>query len=69
MGINLRTFKLLSTLKSLEKYGEINNIDIYFDIAETFGIFLHHDCITGTAKRYVDEDYFKRIDRLNSDMN
>ncbi len=35
---------------------------------EHFGVFLHHDAITGTAKRKVDEDYFKRIKEIETSL-
>ena len=38
------------------------------NISEDFGVFLHHDCITGTAKRYVDDDYFSMMDNLEKRM-
>lgn len=31
---------------------------------EQAGVFMHHDCVTGTAKRKVDEDYFNRINTI-----
>ena len=51
--------------KSDTKFTEIQDL---LDIAENFGIFLHHDCITGTAKRDVDDDYFNRMDALETRM-
>lgn len=43
---------------------ELINLEDYLDIMEDSSIFMHHDSITGTAKRYVDLDYFDMIDKL-----
>ena len=34
------------------------------DLSEEFGVFLHHDAITGTSMGKVDLDYFMRIEHL-----
>lgn len=44
--------------------GDLKDHDELLDILEESGIFMHHDSITGTAKRYVDEDYMKRMTSL-----
>ena len=67
LGIMLRTFKQIVIRKSV-KNGNINEIDNYLDIAERFGNYLHHDCITGTAKRFVDKDYLYRMWNLEYRM-
>lgn len=36
--------------------------DNLIDIGEEISVFLHHDCITGTAKVEVDRDYYRRIE-------
>lgn len=30
-------------------------------MSEDASLFMHHDSVTGTAKRYVDDDYMKRM--------
>jgi hypothetical protein len=44
----------------------LTEISIFLDIIEDSLVFLHHDSITGTAKRKVDDDYFKRIQQLQN---
>ena len=67
LGIMLRSFKQIVIRKSI-KNGNIDSIDNYLDIAERFGSYLHHDCITGTAKRFVDKDYLFRMYSLEYRM-
>lgn len=55
--------RALKTWKVLRK-GDLKDHDELLDILEESGIFMHHDSITGTAKRYVDEDYMKRMTSL-----
>lgn len=40
---------------------DLNDLEVILDLSEDAGIFMHHDSITGTAKRYVDDDYMRRI--------
>ena len=68
-----RLGKLLRSLRSLffvvlNHKGKFEYVSDLLDISEDFGIFLHHDAITGTAKRYVDEDYFARMEVLEKRM-
>ena len=67
LGKMLRSFKNIAIRKNA-KTGSISKIDDYLDISENFGIFLHHDCITGTAKRYVDDDYYRLMSELEQRM-
>ena len=63
LGILLRSFKHFIIQGVIEKNSLIN-VEKYFDILEDFGYLLHHDTITGTSKKYVNEDYFKRINSI-----
>ena len=71
IGKILRVFKtfvtaiwfLLSVEIREQKWKEMDQLN------EEMGVFLHHDCITGTAKVKVDEDYFKRIRKLEKDIS
>lgn len=70
LGKLLRAFKnLYFTLIIKKKQGHFEEVNDMLDISESFGVLLHHDCITGTAKRAVDEDYFKRIKELEKRLN
>lgn len=71
IGKLLRTFKLVFGYKFFHQ-NQINHkaeSDIFHDLSEDAGIFLHHDCITGTSMEEVDKDYFKRIRQLELQIN
>lgn len=46
-----------------------NLVERITDIAEDFGMFLHHDTITGTSVKYVDLDYKKLITIFNNKLD
>lgn len=61
-------------MRTLRKWLIINQEDlsdheIVLHLSEDAGMFLHHDCITGTAKRYVDDDYFKRMTDIEAKVS
>lgn len=66
LGQTLRSFKNFYFSQIIKgnktTFDEVNDL---LSIAEDFGVLLHHDCITGTAKRATDDDYFKRIIDIN----
>lgn len=67
IGKFLRVVKMLLGFNVIR----VNNYEILREflnhVSEEVGVFLHHDCITGTAKMKVDEDYFRLIEK--SELN
>lgn len=64
-GVKLRAVKnmlsrhFIDTISSEDE--RLSLLERINDISEDFGMFLHHDTITGTSVKYVDLDYKKLI--------
>ena len=63
VGNILRNFKLIVAYLISEYKKEIDQL---IDVMEDVAVFMHHDSITGTAKRAVDDDYFERIKKIEA---
>lgn len=61
-------------MRSVRKWAAISKNDLsqykdLLNLSEDVGVFNHHDSITGTAKRYVDDDYMQRMTNIEDSVN